>query len=76
MNYLGLMLSDISTLVSIRKHLVSAGATKLRLLTTVRSTVLMSIILEPLATKLITFENERNELNLGISFSQNALMGG
>ena len=40
MNYLGLMLSDISTLVSIRKHLVSAGATKLGLLTTVRSTVM------------------------------------
>ena len=39
MNYLGLMLSDISTLVSIRKHLVSAGATKLGLLTTVRGTV-------------------------------------
>ena len=37
--FLVLMLSEVSTLGSIRKHLVSAGATKLWFPTTVRSTV-------------------------------------
>ena len=46
MNYLGLMLSHISTLVRIRIHLVSAGATTLGLLTTVRSTVESKLAIE------------------------------
>ena len=37
--FLVLMFSEVSTLGSIRKHLVSAGATKLGFPTTVRSTV-------------------------------------